>query len=155
VVSGPMAWFLMRNESRFLFSHDHVFVSFKSLLGGSVLPWIDNIGLSAFVINKIHDYIYQPRELDNLNLSNFMAGYDVKAISTRNEDDIMHFSSKDHPLHNLRGVCECLNIITPLVSFLDFPNSSEFSGSILETGGKTNSAMEKYSKAVLCLFVPF
>jgi intergrase/recombinase len=25
----------------------------------------------------------------------------------------------------------------------------------LETGGKTNSAMEKYSKAVLCLFVPF
>jgi hypothetical protein len=41
------------------------------------------------------------------------------------------------------------------VSFLDFPNSSEFSGSILETDGKTDSAMEKYAKAVLCLFVPF
>jgi hypothetical protein len=58
VVSGPMAWFLMQNESRFLFSHDHVFVSFKKLLGGSVLPWINNIGPSAFVINQIHDYIY-------------------------------------------------------------------------------------------------
>jgi hypothetical protein len=89
------------------------------------------------------------------NWYNFVTGYNVKSISTRNEDDIMRFSSKDHPLHNLQGVCEWLNIVTPLVSFLDFPNSSEFSGSILETGGETNPVMEKYAKAVLCLFVPF
>jgi hypothetical protein len=84
-----------------------------------------------------------------------VAGYNVKSISTRNEDDIMRFSSKDHPLHNLQGVCEWLNIVTPLVSFLDFPNSSEFSGSILETDGETNLATKSYAKAVLCLFVPF
>lgn len=119
------------------------------------MPRINNIGSSAFVVNKIHDYIYRPRELDNLNLYDFVAGYNVKSISTRNEDDIMRFSSKDHPLHNLQGVCERVNIVTPLVSFLDFPNSSEFSGSILETEGETNPAMEKYAKAVLCLFVPF
>jgi hypothetical protein len=124
-------------------------------LGGSVLPQINSIGLSTFVVNRVHDYIYRPRELDNLNLYDFVAGYNVKSISTRNEDDIMHFSSKDHPLHNLQGVCERLNIFTPLVSFLDFPNSSEFGGSLLETDGETNPAMEKYAKAVLCLFVPF
>jgi hypothetical protein len=60
VVSGPMAWFLMQNESQFLLSHDHVFVSFKNLLGGSVLPWINNIGSSAFVINQIHDTPINP-----------------------------------------------------------------------------------------------
>jgi hypothetical protein len=124
VVSGPMAWFLMWNESLFLFSHDHFFISLKNLLGGSVLPRIDNTGSSAFVINMIHDYIYRPRELDNLNLYDFVAGYDVKSISTRNKDDVMHFSSKDHPFHNLQGVCERLNIVTPLLSFLNFPNSS-------------------------------
>jgi hypothetical protein len=36
VVSGPMAWFLMRNQSRFLFSHDHAHTAFESLLGRSI-----------------------------------------------------------------------------------------------------------------------
>jgi hypothetical protein len=32
VVSGPMAWFLMRNESRFLFSHDHAYTMQHSMV---------------------------------------------------------------------------------------------------------------------------
>ena len=33
VVSGPMAWFIMRNKSRFFFSHDHAYAPFDNLLG--------------------------------------------------------------------------------------------------------------------------
>ena len=58
VVSGPMAWFLMRNESRFLFSHDHAYAAFDGLLGRVVPSRIINIGANTFMLNRINDYIY-------------------------------------------------------------------------------------------------
>jgi hypothetical protein len=68
VVSGPMAWFLMRNESRFLlFSHDHAYAAFDGLLGHVVPSRVVNIGANTFVLNRIDNYIYRPEELEDLN----------------------------------------------------------------------------------------
>ena len=85
----------------------------------------------------------------------FVAKYWLKTISRGNEDEIMRFASQDHAQHSIQGVCRRDNFATPLVSFLDFPTSSGFSGNILDESVETNAAMEKYAKAVLCLFVPF
>ena len=104
VVSGPMAWFLMRNESRFLFSHDHAYAAFDGLLGRAIPTRIVNIGANTFVLNRIDDYIYRPEELENVNWYDFVAKYDVKPISKANEDDIMRFTTNEHPLCKVRGV---------------------------------------------------
>jgi hypothetical protein len=127
-----MAWFDMRNQSRVLFSHDDAYVPCHALLGRSIPSRIVDIGPNAFVLNRIHDYIYRPRELDEVNFYDFVAQFDVKLISKSNDDDIMRFSSKDHPMHRLQGVIERTNTATPLLSYLDFPNSSEFDGNIMD-----------------------
>jgi hypothetical protein len=42
-VSGPIAWFIMKNESRFLFSHNHAYAAFDGLLGCSIPSQFVNI----------------------------------------------------------------------------------------------------------------
>jgi hypothetical protein len=150
-----MAWFVMRNQSRFLFSHDHAYKPCHASLGHSIPSWIVDVGLNAFVLNWIHNYIYRPQELDEVNFYDFVEQFDVKHILKSNEDDIMWFSSKDHPLHQLRVVIECTNTASPLLSHLNFPNSSEFDGNIMGASVPTTPIMEKFVKSVLCLFVSF
>jgi hypothetical protein len=53
VVSGPMAWFLVRNKSRFLFSHDHAYVACDGLLGHEIPNQIVNIGANTFCSIKL------------------------------------------------------------------------------------------------------
>ena len=58
------------------------------------------------MLNRVHDYIYRPEELEDLNWYEFIARYDVKYINKANEDDIMRFTSNEHPLCKVRGVVE-------------------------------------------------
>jgi len=44
---------------------------------------------------------------------------------------------------------------TPLVSYLDFPNASDFKGNILDRGCEGNPAMERFAKAAYTLLIPF
>jgi hypothetical protein len=41
------------------------------------------------------------------------------------------------------------------MSYLNFPNSSDFEGNILDSKVSPNAAMERFAKAALCLFIPF
>jgi hypothetical protein len=84
------------------------------------------------MLNWIQDYIYQPRELNQVHLYDFVAQCHVKHISKSNEDDMMRFLSKGHQLHQLQGVIERRNIATPPLSYLGFPNSSNFDGNIMD-----------------------
>jgi hypothetical protein len=107
------------------------------------------------LLNQIDDYIYQPEELEHLNWYNFLAKYDVKHITNANEDDIMRFTNNEHPLCKVRGVVKWAHMATPLVNHLNFPNSSNFEGNILDPKVSPNAGMEKFAKAALCLFIPF
>jgi hypothetical protein len=150
-----MAWFLLCNKSRFLFSHDHTYAAFDGLLGHEIPNQIVNIGANTFLLNRIDDYIYRPEELKHLNWYNFLAKYDVKYINKANEDDIMQFTNNEHPLCKVRGVVKRAHIATPLVSYLNFPCSYDFEGNILDPEVSPNAAMEKFAKAALCLFIRF
>ena len=155
VVSGPMAWCIMRNQGRFLFSHDHAYAPYDSLLGRSTPSRVVNIGGNAVVLNRVHDYIYRPEELEDLNWYEFTARFDAVCISKANEDTIMRFSSEEHPLSKVRGVIERKHRATPLISYLDFPNAADFGGNILDPMTESNKVVEKFAKAALCLFVSF
>jgi hypothetical protein len=156
VVSAPMAWCIMRNQSRFLFSHDHAHAAFESLLGRSIPSRLVTIGGNAVVLNRIDDYVYRPEELEDLNWYEFTSRYDVINISKSNEDAILRFPSDEHPLSKFRGVRERKHKATPIVSYLDFPNAADFFGdNILNPTMESNSTAEKFAKAALCLFIPF
>jgi hypothetical protein len=55
----------------------------------------------------------------------------------------------------VQGVVKLAHMATPLVSYLSFPNSSDFEGNILDPEVSPNAAMEKFAKAALCLFISF
>jgi hypothetical protein len=145
----------MCNKSGFLFSHDHAYAAFDGLLGREIPNRIVNIGANTFLLNRIDDFIYQPEELEHLSWCNFVAKYNVKHITKPDEDDRMRFTNNDHTLCKVRGgVVKRTHMATPLVSYLNFPNSFDFEGKILDPEVSPNAAMEKFAKAALRLFIP-
>jgi hypothetical protein len=61
VVSAPMAWFIMRKGSRFMFSNDFGYVCLDAILGRKTQSRIGVTGdSSTFLMNKINDYIFRP-----------------------------------------------------------------------------------------------
>ena len=154
VVSAPMAWFIMRKGCRFLFSNDFGYVCVDGMLGRMTASRIAPCGPSVFLDNKLNDYVFRPKELERVNLYDFISCYDIKYASNKNELDMMPFL-EEHPQSDLRGVMNRLIHITPLVSYLDFPDSSDFEGNITDSALQPTLATEQYAKSVLCLFVPF
>jgi hypothetical protein len=150
-----MAWFIMRNQSRFLFSHEHTYAAFHGLLGQSHPSRIICVNANAHVLNRINDYVFRPRELENVDWYHFVACYDVVHRTEKNRDQIYRFSSTAHPQYAIRGVMEREHMASPLVSYLDWPCASEFEGSIMDESIIPNLAMEKFAKVTLCLLVPF
>jgi hypothetical protein len=89
IVSAMMAWFIMRNQSRFLFLHDYAYAPFDMLLKHSIPSHIIKIGANTFLLNRVDDYVYHPYELHHLNWYEFVADYDVVHLSEKNKDEIM------------------------------------------------------------------
>jgi hypothetical protein len=104
VASTPMVWFLMRNQSQFLFLHDYVYAPFNLLLKWSVPSRIINVNQNTYYSIHVNDYLYHPQVLEHVNWYDFMAKYDMVHLLARNQNDVMHFSSEDHPLFNIHGV---------------------------------------------------
>ena len=112
---------------------------------------ITTTGNSTFLQNKLHDYIFRPRELENVNMYDFVAQFDVKYISKKDETDGMKFLD-DHPQSKFCWVVNIQNKKTPLVNYLNFPDLEAFNGNILEPSLKPTVATKQYAKAALCLF---
>ena len=108
----------------------------------------------TFLDNKINDYIHRPKELEDTNLYDFIEQYDVTYASKKNEADIMSFLDT-HPQSDFRGVVNRLRDVTPLVSYLDFPDVADFEGNILDPALTPTGHTDRYAKCALCLFVPF
>ena len=89
-----------------------------------------------------------------MNMYDFVAQFDVKYISKKDEADGMKFVD-DHPQSKFRWVVNSQNERTPLVNYLDFPDSEAFNGNILDPSLTPTIATKQYAKAALCLFNPF
>ena len=129
--------------------------AFNLLLKRSVPSKIITVNQKTFFSNRIDDYLYRPLELEHVNWYDFVAGYDVRYMSRSNQNDMMHFNSKEHPLFNVNGVRARKHTATPIVHYYDFPCASTFSGNILSENYVQNTESEKFAYGALCLFVPF
>ena len=94
IVSTMMAWFIMHNQSQFLFLHDYAYAPFDLLLKRSVPSRIINVNQSTYFLNRVDDYLYCPQVLEQMNWYNFVAKYNVVHLLAKNQNELMHFSSQ-------------------------------------------------------------
>ena len=104
-----------------------------------------------YLVNKVNDNIFRPKELENVNLYNFVAQFNVKYISKKDEVDGMKFVA-DHPQSKFCWVVNSQNKETPLINYLDFPDSEAFNGNFLDPSLTPTVATKQYAKAALCIF---
>jgi hypothetical protein len=64
------------------------------MLGRTTASRIAPCGPSVFLDNKLNDYIFRPKELERVNLYDFISRYDIKyASKKKNEPNMMPFGS--------------------------------------------------------------
>ena len=112
---------------------------------------VDTTSNSTFLINKVNDYIFHTKELENVNMYDFFAQFNVKYISKKDEADEMKLVD-NHPQLKFRWVVNSQNEETLLVKYLDFPDSEAFNWNILDPSLTPTVATKQYAKAGLCLF---
>ena len=155
VTSAPMAWYIMRNGSRFRFSHQCTYLPLDAFMGRASSCRVGQVGDSLYIVDKMAEYIYRPVVLHEVCLYDFIMHYDIVNISKKKQPkELMYFQS-GYGRKDDYAVVELDIPRTPLVSFLDFPTSADFDGDILNRQAKVNGSMEKFAKAAYTLFVPF
>ena len=137
-----------------MFSHDFGYVGLDAILGRMMYSKVKSISNTTFLMNKVNDYIFHLTELEDVNMYNFVAQFDVRYISKKDEVDGMKFVD-NHPQLKFCWVVNFQNEESPIVNYLDFLDSETFNGNILDPSLTPTVATEQYAKTALCLFKPF
>jgi hypothetical protein len=158
VCSAPLGAFLVRNKSRFKFSHDFVFPNifmFEKEAGMDYTLSSSREG-TAFIRSSVADYRHRPAELENLCLYDFLTHYCVADRCNASLD-----WCGDHPSGNFRKVKQRKVPVVVRMNHFDFPSTSDFDNMDIRTCeiGENRTAahfvMEEYAKKVCIVFVRF
>jgi len=168
ICSSTMASYLVRNHSRFQFSHYFAPVNLNDYYTEEVNDLtIDstNEGL-PFVKSNVLNYIHRPKHLDDTCLYDFTSEYVVykNSRSTMTEDENDNQWSIDHPSRQhltvrKRKIGKTCTI--PRITYRDFVDTKYFGGNIIDTCDEVQCTeseryfMEKYAKNASLLFIPF
>lgn len=169
IVSATMASFLIRNGTRFLFSHtiswcplNDLIAVLKSEKSFTTLRQVD--GRPYFNNAALH-YLCRPAELSHVNVHDFYCDYDVVNVSKQRKASQQVFQFENgtfqHPSYQVESKCMLQCIVERSKSHIarvqqyDFPDTATFGGSILDPSTKTTDDTNEYAKRVLTLFLPF
>jgi hypothetical protein len=125
IVSAPMAAFLVRNDSRFGYSHGFAHCNTKvfenASFGTSHLGSVDG---NMFVKSSASDYALRPALLDRTPLYLFLSQFSVSRISktTIRFTDARHLSKAE------LGINRLTKSRLPLINHMNFPNAKHFGG---------------------------
>ena len=181
IVGAPLASYLIRNKSRFVFSHDFQFVPIwdtETLLNGSSVKLFLMSGKSgSYCSNSAYDYICRPEACEDLSMFEFMEGFEVVRQRPTKDNELLSFKQVNNFLHPSwkeeksrtsndgegwyrAGVRmkktgddddEKPKPLLQIPSYY-FPDSASFNGTISEV---TSKETEEYSRKALMLFKPF
>ena len=161
VCSAPMAAFLLRNESRFGFSHEFAYVDLRDFESDKLEKFsCDAYDGEVFLKSSVADYLYRPHDLEGVCLYDFLCSYSVGRATSKNRG--MEWVA-EHPSRGNLVLKKNKKDKIPLVSFLDFVDTKFFgdrsidnvdaSGDVVLDSGL--AAMESYAKKACLLFYPF
>jgi hypothetical protein len=108
-------------------------------------------------------YLCRPTELDDLSVYDFFSMYEVVRQTKYTQADLLDFDNTtfQHPSYHsktkkfLQGVRERSQMHLVKIFQYDFPDTSEFGGSLLDENIPISESMEIYCELVLLLFYPY
>jgi hypothetical protein len=159
IVSAPLASYLIRNESRFGYSHDFGYLFsdcfFKRQMNELILSAVDG---EVFTTSFVANYIFRPLELESTSLFDFISNY----VVARQSKASLEWVGESHPSRNHLAVRKRKTPVIPIINWMDFVNSATFNErDILTEQVPPNSqdsghrAMEEYARQVSAVFIPF
>ncbi|KAG7352578.1 PIF1-like helicase [Nitzschia inconspicua] len=157
-VAAPMASYLIRNGSRFHFSHNFSYVdigSFFKAIQEDLNISADEDG-SVFLKSSVSNYLCRPKELEEVCVYDFESQYVACKPVTGSLEWAVPHPNNDH-----LKVRQLSMERIPVISYLDFVNTKEFDGNDIfcckteEIPPEKLSSMEQHAKACCVLFVPF
>ena len=161
IISGPLAWYILKNGSRFKFSHNFAFIPIRSfhnwLLGQSVEYHLQHHDQTYLKRSLVHNYIYRPTELNSLSLWDYVSWYEVVRITEKNRSKLMKFD-KSHPCAKYYGVQKRLKPFIPDVPFFFIPDLMNVGPLLCDTENATQAQKhvgERYAALIMILFVPY
>ena len=167
VVGAPMAAYLTRHRSRFIFSHKTEWCPvrdiIKLLVGGEVNATIQYSGGTPFFVSYALHYLCRPAELETLDAHDFYSLYEVVRRNSQNEEALLPFHNHafQHPSYRPRtgrffqGVRKRKVMHLIKIIQYDFPDTASFGGSILADTTPITEQTETYSMLALLLFYPY
>ena len=164
IISAPLARFLIKTDSRFIFSHDFTFIplqNFNKYVMNKTFTANLRVGKSfATVTSKILDYIYRSKDLEDLNVYEFFSHYEsVNHTVAKKRGTKAYKLKSEHPESETR--CIVRHERSPVPKFCNWlwPDTKDFNGSIFDTSPTRTKmaecAIDAFAKYSLILFCPF
>ena len=167
VVGATMASFLIRNKSRFVFSHETVWCPLKQFIliinGEDTNAVIHCNGKVPFFDCAALHYLCRPIQLESINVFEFYGNYEIVNKTRKNESELLELVDDkfQHPSFNrtkmkfLQGIKKRMKHKLVRICQYDFPDTKCFGGNMLDDKATINGSMELYCRNVLLLLFPF
>ena len=165
VCSATMASYLLRNKSRFHFSHDFAYVNLTHFDTDDIQNYVmnsDNDGV-PFMHSYVSDYIHRPEQLEDVCLYDFFSLYTVRKTKGNERNTSTKLAWREsHPTRNHLSVCKKkISFKIPIIHFMHFLDTKLFGGHSIDSSDLASCddshlyAMELYAKKVCLTFIPF
>jgi PIF1-like helicase len=169
-IRPTMGAYLLRNKSRFIFSHDIIWcplIDLKLLTDGEdITVRISFYKQSPFFQCIAMHYLCRPQSLENLNPFEFYSEYEVvqyskTAIAVRNGSRLIRTPYFRHPSYDeTQKVCDQVvvkryNKVLLQIFQYTFSDAANFERNILTDELPVSDEVERYSHMVLLLFCPY
>ena len=162
-----MASFLIRNKSRFVFSHEPVWCPLKQfisiIIGDDMNAVICCNGKVPFFDCAALHYLCRPIQLESINVFEFYGNCEIVNKTRKKEYELLELINDkfQHPSFNrtkmkfLQGSKKRSKSKLVRICQYDFPDTKSFSGNVLDDTATINASMEIYCRNVLLLSFPF
>ncbi|CAB9528243.1 hypothetical protein SEMRO_2179_G317910.1 [Seminavis robusta] len=169
VVAAPMAAYLVRNQSRFRWSHKFKYIPVKEVVELIQRTTIDSLNMSVlqhdsgcFLTSEALHYLQCPKKnFEHYCLIDFFQEYEIVRSdkpSETNEAEGTYTTIDDnaHPGYNKQIIKKQKEPVLAQFSHWAFPDASSFGGDILQMSQyPMNTSVENYCQTILVLYHPF
>ena len=168
VIGAPLASYLTRNPSRFLFSHTFQWIpirDIKALLSGNGVTATISYNINVPYLRVLAmNYLCRPKELEAISVVAFYSKYEPVNQTSKNRNELLQFIATNEFTHpsfrsrsgkHLQGVRLRKKPAIPSVLQYEFPDTAGFGGNILNESLPISEATEKYAELCLLLFLPY
>ena len=161
LIGASQAAFLIRNQSRFLWSHEFAFVPVQELCNVLTGKSITGYCLRSFNgtpyadVQALH-YLCRPLELEGLCAMHFWERYEVVRKTSKNKKGFLELVNTqyfEHPskVHNCLAVRQRFKQKLGWISHMGWVDTAEFKGEDILSSSSISNCMEQHAMNVLVL----